>query len=494
MPKRAPATAPPSVPEAPETPVEAPPVAGETTEAAPAAQTPQERRAARKTAQERRAETTAGNKADEAGPPKPDGKVEGDWTKPDYADNPGDVEFDSMDDEDEFYSLMWYGPEGTGKTTDLAMVLANNPGELLLLNAESGAKRRALQYHGVDTSRIRLYPPRGVDLTFEGLERLYYRLAADLEQTPGKWLAVGWDSATAIYQKLLDNVVEEEIRKQQEILQRAGKGREGRSGNVKLRDRFETDRDDYAAMSNQFRLLLRKYRTLPCHFLVTALERRDEDKGKKVTYGPAVSPALQTDLLGYVDVVIRTQVEDTKNGPVWFGRTAATRDARGKDRIGGLPYELVDPTFERVVAYLTDQLVEAKDPAQKTLTGETVTVVRRSLRGGTGTYGPTDEDRVAESVEPVEEATEPDPPKRASRARKPAASKTPDKPAPEPEPAAEPAEEIKPPARKTAAQRRAERAAKEEVNGSGPTPASDAAKERVAAAKSEAGDSDKPPF
>lgn len=304
-----------------------------------------------------------------------------DWSRPDYADDPGEVEFGSMEEGDDYLSVMWYGPEGTGKTTDLCRMLELGPGKLLLVNAEGGAKRRALRFHGIDTSRIRTFPAPGQPLTFEGLERLYYRLAADLEADPDSWVGTGWDSATAIAQYFLDNIVEDDIRKTQEILQRNRRGKSGRAGNIELRDRFETDRDDYSTLAQQFRLLLRKYRQLPCHFGVTALMRRDEDKKTRtVTYGPAVSPALQNDLLGYVDIVIRTHAETGKDGsPVWWGRTSPTEDERGKDRLAGLPYELVDPTFDRIRDYLDGELNEDTDPVQHLLAGERVRRVRRSL-------------------------------------------------------------------------------------------------------------------
>lgn len=353
----------------------------------------------------------------------PEGGYE-DWTEPDYAHDPGEFEFDSLDDEDEYLTILWWGREGTGKTTDLARVASTKliefgetKGDILLINAEGGAKRTPLQHHGIDTSRIRTYPKRGQQLTFEGLERLFYRLQADLEKDPDAWAAVGWDSITAIYQKLLDDVIEADMRKQAEILQRARKTRAGRSGNITLRDRFENDRDDFAAMSNQMRLLLRKYRTLSTHFLVTALERRDEDKAdrkdkkvKVVTYGPAITPALQVDLLGYVDLVIRTHVLDDGT---YYGRTTPTEDARGKDRMFSLPVELVDPTFDRILGYVRGSLKEQTDKAQQRMPGGAEGVrIRRTLDDDYSDLPydpPTDE--------PVEEADKPDPPKRTGRTR-----------------------------------------------------------------------------
>jgi len=499
------------------------------------------RRGGRKTAEERAAEREADNAtygADKDGG-KPDGGFE-DWTKPAYANNPGEVLFDEMDDSDEHYRILWWGPEGTGKTTDTMLVTRILPdtGRVLLINAEAGAKKSALVHHGVDTSRIALYPPKGQQLTFEGLERLFYRLQADLEEDPGSWGAVVWDSITAIYQKLLDDVVEADIRKTAEILQRAKKGRDGRSGNITLRDRFDTDRDDFAQMSNQVRLLLRKYRALHCHLLITALERRDEDKkAKTVEYGPAISPALQTDLLGYMDVVLHTKVNS--NG-VYYGRTQPTETTRGKDRLNTLPVELVDPTAERIHKYVTGVLSEETDRAQRRLPDREV-ASRRSLADD---YIDSPEE---EAPYPTKDGTpdgpplageEDDPPKRPARRRASAssgrtsasapasapeetASSEPESDAPEAESVAEPlkasgrrvrseppdepatAEEKPAPrrsGRKTPADRAASQARSEvkaETEGTKSGPATRAAAERARkakAAQSSSGFSDEPPF
>jgi hypothetical protein len=442
---------------------------------------------------------------------KPDQPIE-DWTKPAYADDPGEVLYDEMDDSDEFYRILWWGVEGTGKTTDVAMVTRIAPkGRVLMINAEAGAKKSALAHHGVDTSRIALYPPKGQQLTFEGLERLFYRLQADLEADPSSWAAVIWDSITAIYQKLLDDVIEADIRKTAEILQRAKKSRDGRSGNITLRDRFETDRDDYASMSNQVRLLLRKYRALHCHLLITALERRDEagkGKDKTVERGPAISPALQVDLLGYMDVVLHTQVNS--NG-VFFGRSQPTEDARGKDRLNTLPVELVDPTIERVHQYVTGVLVEEVDRAQRRLPDREV-LVRRSLADDYPDLPHHTQDGTATGEPLAGDEDDPEPPKRPARrgsassgrtratapASAPPASETSSGDSETPSDESGPEEPVKPArrsGRKTAADRTARAQVKEETEGSkSGGPATKRAAARAKQVEEASGFNDEPPF
>lgn len=277
------------------------------------------------------------------------------------------IELVPLDDTTEYLSVMYYGVEGTGKTTDsLLMSTLPEPGIVVAVNAEGGMKKGALTAMGVDTSRIMAYPRPGERITFEGLERLFFQLSARLAADPGSVLGVVWDSVTDIVQEILDQRVESVVQTQQEIVAR-NKG--ARPGNIRLRDRFDNDRDDYRYMSNQVRSLLRKYRYLPCHFVVTALMRRDEDEvTKRVMYGPAVTPALQTDLLGYVDMVLNCQVAEIGDASVYFATTIPTRTTRGKDRLHVLPTpELVNPSFDRLVAYTRGELSADTDPEQKLL-------------------------------------------------------------------------------------------------------------------------------
>lgn len=307
------------------------------------------------------------------------------------------VSFASLDDSAEYLSALLYGAEGTGKTTGAALMTSISPtGNVLVVNAEAGLKKRALASHGVDTSRVMVWPPEGDRVTFEGLESLFYRLASDLEDNPSSWLGTVWDSATDIHQELLDQVVEAEMAKQTEILEKAGN--KGRAGNIVLRDRFDNDRDDYRRMSNQFRTLLRKFRYLPCHFAVTALLRIDEDeRTKRKTSGPAVTPAIQNDLTGYVDQVLLCKVADMKGGRVFFAQTVATSSERAKDRHNVLPEEMVNPTFDRLYKYMVGELKEADDPLQLALATGNSTSVATKMAAKPTDAAPAEEVKVTAS-------------------------------------------------------------------------------------------------
>lgn len=279
-----------------------------------------------------------------------------------------ELEFGTLDDADEWISLLYYGREGTIKTTSaLQMTRVDRPGKVLLINAEGGAKKTALAKHGVDTSRVVTWPAPGKRVTFDGLEALFYRLAADLDKDPKSWLGVIWDSGTEIVQTVLDQVVEAVIAEQQEIIAKT----RGRAGNVTVRDRFDNDRDDYRKMSNMVRSLVRKYRYLPCHFVMTALVREDggDTKGKRAVYGPKFTPALADDILGYMDQVLYCKSTRNKGKPVYYATTVQADDDRAKDRYDALPRELVEPGFDRVLAYIEGDLVAEDDSVQDKMPG-----------------------------------------------------------------------------------------------------------------------------
>lgn len=265
----------------------------------------------------------------------------------------GGLQLAALDDTEDKISLLIYGPEGVGKTTGICT--AANHGRILVINAEGGLKVTPLRARGIDTANISVFPPKGRSelLTEANLERLFWQVKADLDRDPGAWYAVAWDSVTEIGSALLRQIVEREVAKNAALPE----------GSAKRKDFREsadfTDRGDYGVLSNQMLPLLRKYRDLPCHFLVTALERRDEDEDTgRVMYAPATTPAVQTALLGYVDVAIRVKNDagEDEPEPRFVGRTRPARNTRAKDRFGVTPPVLPDPSFEQVRAYIDGDL------------------------------------------------------------------------------------------------------------------------------------------
>ncbi|QJD50024.1 RecA-like DNA recombinase [Microbacterium phage Rasovi] len=280
--------------------------------------------------------------------------------------------FVAYDETEEHLNVLYWGREGSGKTIDLAA--ATQLGRVLYINAEGGLKKRALLANGVDTSNLVVFPRPGQEITFDSLEQALFRVKSDLMSDPKAWFLVAIDSVTELATAFTEDVSDETFAKNKA---------KNASWNPGLNDQFFTDRSDYGVSTKMIRKLVRMLRDLPVHVAMTCLERRDVDEDtSKVAYGPAVGPALQTSLLGYVDVVLYTKAADEER-PYFRAQTKKVGTARAKDRLGILPTVLVDPTFPRVVAYNEGTLSEDTDPVQEALKQEPPKAAPKT-RGRTG--------------------------------------------------------------------------------------------------------------
>jgi len=261
--------------------------------------------------------------------------------------------FGDMEDVVEYVRALFYGQEGSGKTT--AALLMTKYGKVLVVDAEGGLKKKALASQGVDLSLVRTWPPKGTAVTAGGLDKVYDTLKADLEKDPESWAGIVIDSATDTVQALTAQVSNKRIERNR------NKGAE-----IEEVDEYFTDVADYGTMSKMFVDKLRKFRDLPLHVVYTALERRDVDKNtSEVSFGPAVTPGVATPLLGYVDIVMHFSADD---GDAPF-RSISKQSGkyRTKDRFGTLPRVLAYPTMPRIIDYIECNLDAATDPLQKEL-------------------------------------------------------------------------------------------------------------------------------
>lgn len=241
-------------------------------------------------------------------------------------------------------NVLYYGDGGTGKTT--AATAMAHLGKVLVVNAESGVKRKPLSDRGIPVKNIEVFPGKGEELSYDGLEEQWQLI---LES--GKYVGVVFDSITELQQALKDQAVQASIAKANRM------GRE--------RNRFVVDQDNWREVNEQCRLLIRKYRDLPCHFALTALARREQDSDGAVAYQPGVTPGIQSDLIGWMDVVCHTSVAIVDGDEEFRGLFRAAGKYRGKDRNNAVPRWLVDPTFDRVWGYTEGKIKEGTDAVMK---------------------------------------------------------------------------------------------------------------------------------
>lgn len=250
---------------------------------------------------------------------------------------------------EDFVKILYHGEPGTGKTTALAGLA--RLGKVYYVNAEAGLKAKPLRRMGIPIENIEVYPKKGESITFEGMENLFWSLKAMLEDDPTSLAGVLLDSLTEIQKKFLDNIVQKAVDKAD------GLGME--------RNRFQVERNEWGVNTEQMRLLIRQFRDLPCHVGMATQSRRDQDDDGEVSYGPALTPALQGDVVGYCDIVIATQVEAREGGKdLFFGQTRRVGKYTAKDRYGLLPRKLVTPSFDRVISYVAEELTSTDDPLQ----------------------------------------------------------------------------------------------------------------------------------
>jgi hypothetical protein len=256
-------------------------------------------------------------------------------------------------------SLLEWGREGTGKTTSaLRMTQLNPKGRVVLINAEAGAKKQALIQHGIDPDRVEIWPPdeKGPGyITYETLEaEVVNPMRAALEKDPDAYIGVVIDSFSEVARRILEDVTAKAYAKAQAL--------------GKNRDRWMVELQDHGVAASQMRSLLRRFRDLNIHLVITALERRDVDENTgMVSYGPALGPSVGNDTMGLVDLVAFCQVENV--GGIDF-RTATftpTQTRRAKDRYGVLPVTMVDPFIDRIVGYVDGTITKENDPARARL-------------------------------------------------------------------------------------------------------------------------------
>lgn len=254
--------------------------------------------------------------------------------------------------------LMW-GREGTGKTTAALRLTKLNPkGKVVLINAEAGAKKEALVQHGIDAARIEVWPSEAQGpghITYETIEaEVIGPMREALAKDPDAYIGVVIDSFSEVARRILEDVVAKAYDK----AMRLGKNR----------DRWFVDLADHGVAASQMRSLLRRFRDLNVHLVITALERRDVDEnGGGVSYGPALGPAVGNDTMGLVDLVGYCQVERVGDTDFRTATFTPTQTRRAKDRYGLLPVTMVDPFADRITAYVMGELTKESDPARKRL-------------------------------------------------------------------------------------------------------------------------------
>jgi hypothetical protein len=221
-------------------------------------------------------------------------------------------------------------------------------GKIWVLNAERGIKRRALQQMGIPVENIEVFPGPGEEITFEGIQNEWKRIREELNKDPNAYVGTGLDSITEMQQALAGTVGAAAVIRA---------NRAGRERNPSV-----MDQDSWRETNWYCREIIRAFSALPCHFAISALPRRDQDDSATVVYQPSVTPSLQTNMVGWMDMVCYTSVAIVEDEEEYRGLFRPHSKFRGKDRLHVMPKWLVNPTFDRVFKYAEGDLTVATDP------------------------------------------------------------------------------------------------------------------------------------
>lgn len=242
--------------------------------------------------------------------------------------------------------VLLYGEGGSGKTT--ALMGMAHLGKILVINAEKGVKAKALKKRGIPVENIEVFPGDGEELTFASLQAEIERVKDAIAKDPTAYVGVVWDSATEILSTLLDEAVLLGYQKAQRL--------------GKTRDRYFVDLADYGTVTTQLRALIRDCMDLPCHFGVSALAKREQDDDGTVAYVISVTPAFRKDLIGWVDMVGFCDTVTLDDTDIYRALFRPRGKYYGKDRLSATPPRLMDPSFDRLLAYVDGDMDVDSDP------------------------------------------------------------------------------------------------------------------------------------
>lgn len=224
-----------------------------------------------------------------------------------------------------YLKLLVYGRPGVGKTKLLGTA-ADDPATFpLLLDVEAGTMTLA-GHHSPDIVPIR---------TWSQFNDVYNYLTTEAEKA-AKYKTIGFDSLT-------------EMRKMQlgEVMRTVAATNASRDVDV-------PSQHEYTKVSGQIQKLVRYFRALPYHLVLTALEQESKNEATgEITVKPSLGDAAADAICGYMDVVGRLIVSQEGQGEQRVLTRHLVVQPMGnyvaKDRSGKLGLQVSNPTIPQII-------------------------------------------------------------------------------------------------------------------------------------------------
>jgi len=230
-------------------------------------------------------------------------------------------------------NILVYGESGAGKT-----ILAGSADEVpemrpvLLIDAEGGTLSLDKHYPNVDVVRI---------TSFQELQDLY----DELHSGRTKYRTVILDSLSELQKLGMDHIMHVTS-----------------AGLMNLMPDGIPGLKEWGINTEQIRRLVRAFRDLDMHTIITALIKEDKNQRTGVvTMRPKLSGQLAAEIPGFLDIVAYMYVKNVQVGDEIEAKrlllTSSTDMQVAKDRTGRLPLIVEDPTMASIYGVLTQNPV-----------------------------------------------------------------------------------------------------------------------------------------